>query len=159
MNTDKNWLFLCPRNKMKYFVEFWFSPRTQTAHRGLDYGSLTLVPSPSTSSDRLCRRISATTHPNGLFRVFHSPRFPNDRNLDLAGVGEFALYFLGDVAAEQDDIGVGNGIALDDNSQLPAGLDRICFADAVERTRNPLEVFQAPHICFEEFFSSPRPCA
>ena len=39
-------------------------------------------------------------HPlDSLFCVFHSPRFPNDRNLDLSRIGEFTFYFLGNVAA------------------------------------------------------------
>src|SRR5262245_17890012 len=75
-----------------------------------------------------------------LPRVFDGACLTDDGDLDLAGVLQLVLDALGDVLREPDGFLVAHAIALDDDADFAAGLERERFRDALERVGDALEL-------------------
>ncbi len=75
--------------------------------------------------------------------------FAQDVNLDLAGVGEFVLDLLGDVAGQKDHLVLTDGLGLDHDADLAAGLDGVGARDARKALGNLLQLFEALDIVLD----------
>src|SRR5215471_8553649 len=108
------------------------------------------APTTSPTKSRFMRDASA--------RVLHGARLPNDRDLDLAGILELRLDLLGHVAGEPERLVVGQARRLDDDPQLPSGLDGERLLDALEAVRDVLELLQALDVRLQDLAAGARPC-
>src|SRR3954451_24894852 len=85
-----------------------------------------------------------------LTRVFDSPCFTDDGDLDLARVLELVFDPLSDVLREPDGLLVADAIAFDDNADLAARLQRERLRHALERIGDALELFEAFDVGLED---------
>src|SRR5215471_3855406 len=108
------------------------------------------APTTSPTKSRFMRDASA--------RVLHGARLPNDRDLDLAGILELRLDLLGHVAGEPERLVVGQARRLDDDPQLPSGLDGERLLDALEAVGDVLELLQALDVRLQDLAAGARPC-
>src|SRR5687767_10764012 len=94
--------------------------------------------------------ISLTLAPSALFRVFDSPCFANDRDLDLSGVLQLVLDAPGDVLRQPDRFLVGDLLALDQDPDLTSGLERERLRHPLERIGDVFELLEAPDVGLED---------
>src|SRR4051812_378215 len=73
---------------------------------------------------------------------FYGPGLAEDGDLDLAGIDQLFLDRAGDVAAELGGFVVVELVAVGDDADLAAGLDRVCLLDAGEAAGQGLELFE-----------------
>src|SRR3989338_2964978 len=77
-----------------------------------------------------------------LFRVLNGPHFPDHRNLDLPGILHTLLNLLADIPGQDYRVIVGNPLRLDNNPDLPAGLDGVRLLHPFKRIGNGLQLSQ-----------------
>src|SRR5262249_27733504 len=90
--------------------------------------------------------ISAPTHPAPLLRVVHRTRFPDDGDLDLAGVFQLVLDAPRDVLGEPDRLFLRNLLAFDHDSNLAPGLEAESLRNALESVSDAFQLFQPLHV-------------
>ena len=96
-------------------------------------------------------------HPTraALFRVLNSSDLAYHRYLDLPRVGQLAFYFSRDVAAQQYNVRVHDGTALNNDPEFSPRLDRVGFGNPWELAGNPFEILKPLNVCLQELFSCP----
>jgi hypothetical protein len=93
-----------------------------------------------------------------LSGIFHSPHFADDRDLDLTRIIELVLDLLGDVLGHQGSALVGDLLAFDDDSDLPARLKGEGLGDALKGMGDLLELLQPLNVGLQKLAPRPRPC-
>src|SRR5690625_513544 len=94
----------------------------------------------------------------GLAGVLDRPRFADDRHLHLAGVLHVLLDAVGNVARQQDRARVVHLLGLDDDADLPAGLDGVALFDTGEAGGDALEPFEPLQVGFQRLPAGARAC-
>src|SRR5829696_8358122 len=85
-----------------------------------------------------------------LTGVFNGTRLADDGDLDLSGVFQLVLDPPGDVLGQPDGLLVRDVIALDQDADLAAGLQRKRLRDALERVGDAFELFQPLDVGLED---------
>src|SRR4030042_4982458 len=101
--------------------------------------------------------ISPMKRKPSLSGIFHGPHLADDGDLDLPRIIELVLALLGDVLGHQSCPVIGDLLALDDNPDLPAGLEGEGLGDAVEGVGDLLELLPPLDVGLEKFPPRPRP--
>src|SRR5262245_98268 len=99
---------------------------------------------------RRARIASIRSRSDSLSRVFDGPCLTDDGDLDLSWILELVLDPLRDVLREPDGLFVAHPIALDDDADLAAGLERERLRHALERIGDAFELFEALHVRLED---------
>src|SRR4249920_2333920 len=81
----------------------------------------------------------------------------DDRDLDLAGVLQFLLDLLRDVARDDLRLEIIDGPRLHEDAHLAPGLHRVDLLDAAERVADLLEALEPLHVGLERFASCAGP--
>src|SRR4030042_593153 len=89
--------------------------------------------------------------------IFDRSHLPNDGDLDLAGVIELVLDLRGRLLGQERGPVVGDLLGLDDDADLPAGLQGEGLLDAFERRGDLLELLQPLDVRLEELAPGPGP--
>src|SRR5688500_5770952 len=91
-------------------------------------------------------------------RVLDRTGLADHRDLDLARVGEVLLDLLGDVAREPDRLLVGDLLAVHDDADLAAGLDREALLHALEARGDLLELLEPLDVGLEHLAARAGSC-
>ena len=89
----------------------------------------------------------------------HRAALADDRDADLAGVGEIFFYFPGDVPAQQVSGVIVHIIGIDHDAEFPPGLDGVGLGNAVKGSGNVFQILKTLDIVFQQFLARSGPCA
>src|SRR5258708_25970369 len=131
------------------------SPMPMSSHGGAA-GTRARIPAISSRSPVPSAVEGSVIVAMGLPGKFRSPRFTDDRPLDLSRVLELVLDPARDVLREPDRLFVRYALAFDDDTDVAAGLERKSFQHAGERVRDALELLEALHVGLENVAACPR---
>src|SRR4051812_26899902 len=85
----------------------------------------------------------------GLPRVFDESAFAPHRHANFAGIRQLLLDLLGDVPRQDDGLGVADLVAVDEDADLAAGLDRVDSGDAGLGLREGFQLLDALDVAVE----------
>src|SRR5213594_355051 len=86
-----------------------------------------------------------------LSGVIHRADLPNDGDLDLPWIGHLILDLARNFSGHERCVFIGDGVMLDDDPYLSAGLNGIGFFHSLKRVGDALKFLQAPHVGLKHF--------
>src|SRR3990172_4034931 len=116
-----------------------------------------LLPGLPTTSPRKSTPIGCLSP--GLPGVFNGARLADHGDADLTGIGQFGLDLFRDVPREHRGHLVAHLVAVDDDANLPPGLDGVGLLHPRERLRDLFQVLQTLEVVGQHLAARPRPCA